>query len=82
MTAAIVSEKGSELTLQITIKLDPNSMLRSEGNIRESLKDAGCLAASKALAQFDTDGTPIVIGDTKLTSRGKIHNTYRVFGEK
>lgn len=82
MSAAIVSETGSELTLRITIKLDPNSMLTSEENIRESLNAAGCLATSKALAQFDTDGTPIVIGNTKLTSRGKIHNTYQsIWGE-
>ena len=82
MTAKLRSQKSETIKIEITVQLDPKSMLRSEENIRDALNDAGCLAAECALKQFDTDGSPIVIGDSKLTVRGKIHKTYQSpFGE-
>ena len=51
-------------------------MLKSEDNILEALNGAGCLAAEVALGQFDTDGSAIVVGATKLTSKGKYNKTY------
>ena len=77
MSACIIDQNGSEITLQIKVNLDSKSMLKCEDRIASALNEAGCLATGQALSHFETDGTPILIGDTKLTSRGKIHNTYQ-----
>ncbi|NKC11414.1 MAG: hypothetical protein GKR94_04170 [Gammaproteobacteria bacterium] len=68
--AEIVKHSDATVTLQVTISLDPKSMLRSEEAIRDALNNVGCLAAEQALKQFDTDGSPIILGDIKLTSKG------------
>jgi len=36
------------------------------------------LATGEALKQFDTDGSPIVMGDIKLTARCKNGKTYQM----
>jgi len=36
----------------------------------------GCLATTEALQKFDTDGSPIKLGDTKMTARAKNNLTY------
>lgn len=78
MTEAVMKKKTTEsVTIEVTVDLDAKSMLRSEENIREALNEAGCLASEAALKQFDTDGSPILIGNTKLTSRGEVHKSYQ-----
>lgn len=72
----IIHQSDGTLTIELTVKLDPSSMLKSEDNILAALNEAGCVAAEAALAQFDTDGSPIVIGETKLTSKGKPSKRY------
>ena len=50
--------------------------------IRDGLNEAGCIATQSALRRFDADGSPIVIGDSKLTSRGRVNKTYQtMWGE-
>jgi hypothetical protein len=44
-------------------------MLDMENHIQDELNKAGCLATAEALKQFDTDGSPIVVSQTKLTAR-------------
>lgn len=39
--------------------------------------DIGCLATTEALQKFDTDGSPIKWGDTKMTARNKDNKTYQ-----
>ena len=57
-------------------------MLKMEEGIRDALNEAGCIAAESALSCFDTDGSPIVMGDTKLTSKGKVNKAYQtMWGE-
>ena len=68
MSATIVSQTGTQLTLQITLSLD-GSMMQMEETIQDALNEAGILATGKALEQFDTDGSPIILGNTKLTAR-------------
>ncbi|NKC11988.1 MAG: hypothetical protein GKR94_07240 [Gammaproteobacteria bacterium] len=75
--AEIVERSHATVTLQVTISLDPKSMLRSEEAIRDALNNAGCLAAEQVLKQFDTDGSAIILGDIKLTSKGLYHKTYQ-----
>jgi hypothetical protein len=52
-------------------------MLESEENITAALNEGGILAAAAALDQFDTDGSPIIMGDTKWTTKGKASKTYQ-----
>jgi hypothetical protein len=52
-------------------------MLASEIAIQEALNEAGCLATGELLKRFDTDGSPIIVGQTKLTSKGQISKEYQ-----
>jgi len=73
MFASIVSQINNTLTLQIQITLDGN-MMQMEEHIQDALNEAGILATGKALEQFDTDGSPIILGNTKLTARREQYN--------
>ena len=72
----ITHQRHESVTIELTVRLDPSSMLNSEDNILEALNGAGRLAAQVALKQFDTDGSKIVLGQTKLSSKGKYNKTY------
>jgi len=76
MSTQIVSHTAHQLVLSITIALD-GSMMQMEEKIQDALNDAGRLATGKALETFDTDGSPIVLGKTKLYARSeKINQRY------
>lgn len=74
--AEIVARNGNELTLQVTVKLT-GSLMEMENNILDSCNEIGCLATAEALQKFDTDGSPIKWGDTKMTVRVKDNKTYQ-----
>lgn len=57
-------------------------MLENEEAIQDAINQAGSLMTGEALTQFDTDGSPIRIGDVKWTSKGLIPKTYQTpYGE-
>ncbi len=57
-------------------------MLEGEGRIEQALNEAGTLATGELLKRFDTDGSPIQIGNTKLTSKGQVEKSYQTpYGE-
>ena len=69
------------MTIEITIPLS-KSMLKMEEDTRDGLNEAGCIAAQSALSNFDADGSPIIIGNDKLTSKGKFNKAYqKIWGE-
>jgi hypothetical protein len=76
MPAAIVSRSDTAFTIQIEIPYR-SSMLDAEEAIQDRLNEAGVLATQEALQRFDTDGSPIVVGDTKLTSMGRVLKEYQ-----
>jgi hypothetical protein len=76
MPAAIVSRSGTAFTIRIEIPYGP-SMLDAEETIQQRLNEAGTLATAEALGRSDTDGSPIQVGDTKLTSMGKVLKEYQ-----
>lgn len=76
MAARIISQTNGELTIQVKVSLK-GSMLESEQSIIESINEVGMLATGEALKQFDTDGSPIVMGDIKLTARCNSGKTYQ-----
>jgi hypothetical protein len=60
----------------MTVKLT-GSLMEMENAILDSCNEMGCLATAEALQKFDTDGSPIKLGDTKLTVRAKDNKTYQ-----
>jgi hypothetical protein len=76
MPAAIIARTDSAFTLQLEIPYG-SSMLDFEEVIQQRLNEAGVLATQEALQQFDADGSPIQVGDTKLTSKGKLKKEYQ-----
>lgn len=75
MSAKIISKNDEEVTIQVKVKFS-NSMLESEENILSAVNEAGNLATEEALHRFDTDGTDIIVGGIKLTSKGKVPKIY------
>jgi len=76
MAASIVSRSQSSVTLQVEIPFAA-SMLESEEVIQKALNEAGVLATEEVLRTFDSDGSPIVIGGTRLTSKGQVPKEYQ-----
>ena len=74
--AEIITRKGNELTIQVTVKLS-GSLLEMENTILDCCNEIGCLATTETLQEFDTDGSPIKWGDTKMTVRNKDNKTYQ-----
>lgn len=73
----------SETSIEISLKINfTKSMLKSEARIQEALNSAGTLATAELLERFDSDGSEIVLGDLKLTSKGKSSQIYQTpYGE-
>ena len=76
MGTKLISNIDNTITLQVTINLN-SSMLDSEENIQKALNETGCIATREALKFFDTDGSPIKLGDIKMTSKGKVSKKYQ-----
>lgn len=76
MPATIVARTESAFTIQVEIPYG-SSMLHAEEAIQQRLNEAGTLATGEVLQRFDTDGSPITVGDTKLTSKGKLLKEYQ-----
>jgi hypothetical protein len=76
MPTAIVSRSDTAFTIQIEVPYGP-SMLEAEEAIQEQLNEAGTLATGEMLLRFDTDGSPLTVADTKLTSMGKVLKEYQ-----
>jgi hypothetical protein len=76
MPAAIIARTDDAFTIQVEIPYG-TSMLDFEEVIQRRLNEAGVLATQEALGRFDADGSPIQVGDTKLTSKGKLKKEYQ-----
>ena len=76
MPAAIIARTDAAFTIQVEIPYG-TSMLDFEELIQRRLNEAGVLATQEALRRFDADGSPIQVGDTKLTSQGKLKKEYQ-----
>lgn len=76
MAAKIISQKGTKLKLEIEVDIK-GSLLEAEEAILQSLNEAGQAVTKEAIKRFDADGTPIKIGDVKLTARTKSNKKYQ-----
>jgi len=72
MSVKVISKTGTELTIELKLNISGcGSMLKAEEAIQDSLNQIGCITTEEVLKRFDTDGSPIKIGSTKLTSKGQ-----------
>src|SRR5262249_8106398 len=76
MPAQIVVRDQDTVTLQIEVPLS-RSMLETEAAIQQTLNEAGVLATQAALEHFDTDGSPLQMGDRLCSGKGHQPATYR-----
>ena len=53
------------------------TLLEMEAAIQEASNAVGCCATKEALERFDTDGSPIRVGEIKLTARGRDAKDYQ-----
>lgn len=74
--AKVVAYEGNELTLQVTVKIS-GSLMEMENAILDGCNEMGSLATAEALQKFDTDGSPIKLGEVKMTVRDKTNKTYQ-----
>src|SRR5260221_7150902 len=81
MSAIVVARQESSITIQITLPLT-RSLLDTEHGIQQALNEAGLLATTEALRQFDTDGAAIQVGPSRYTSKGQEAKDYQTpYGE-
>ena len=77
----LIAIEGDTVRIELNIKLS-RSMLESEEAILRTLNEAGCVATGEALKRFDTDGSAILIGGMKWTSKGEEPKYYQTpYGE-
>jgi hypothetical protein len=76
MPARLISKTRDKVIIQLEISLS-KSMLEGESLIQDALNEAGTLASSELLKQFDTDGSPIKLGSVKMTSKGLVPKQYQ-----
>jgi hypothetical protein len=76
MNATIIARSPTSFTLQVEVPYN-DSMLGFEETLQQRLNEAGVMATAEGLKQFDTDGSPISVGATKLTSKGPVEKDYQ-----
>ena len=74
--AKVVRRSGKEFTIEVTVKLG-GTLLEMEETIQEASNAVGCCATEEALKRFDSDGSPIRVGELKLTARGRDAKDYQ-----
>lgn len=76
MNATIIARTPTSFTLQIEVPYD-GSMLNFEETLQHRLNEAGVVATAEGLKQFDTDGSAITVGSSKLTTKGPVEKDYQ-----
>ncbi len=68
MAATIVNEEDDQIVVQISFSKS-RCMIECEEEIQKQLNEAGKLATKSCLEDFDTDGSPIIMGNQKFTAK-------------
>jgi hypothetical protein len=75
MSVTVISASDQFVTVQVTFSIE-GTMLGAEESIQKTLNEVGLVATEQKLKSFDTDGTPLIFGATKLTSKGQLTQDY------
>ena len=75
MDVTLIARNSTSFTLQVEVPYN-DSMLGFEETLQQRLNEAGVVATAEVLKQFDTDGSPITVGATKLTTKGPVEKDY------
>jgi hypothetical protein len=70
MAAEYKIESDGSMTITLNIKPTGN-YLEQEEQIAAGVAEVGRLASELAMKSFDTDGSPIIVSNSKYTSRGQ-----------
>ena len=73
--AEVIQQKGDEITLQVKLKLT-GSLMDMEDTIQQAVNQVGETATQEALKKFDTPGSPIQLGNIRMTSKGQVTKRY------
>lgn len=68
MAVQITREDDDSIVIELTFAKH-SSFLQAEEQIQDQLNSAGRLATERCLADFDSDGSPMMVGNTKLTAK-------------
>ena len=74
--AKVVRRSDDDVTVEVTVRLN-SSLLEMESAIQEATNAVGCCVTEEALKRFDADGSPIRVGEIKLTARGRDRKEYQ-----
>lgn len=64
------------ITMELVLR-HGTAMIDYEEQILEAVNQAGRVMTGECLTEFDTDGAPILIAGTKLTSKGRVEKGYQ-----
>jgi len=77
-TEVKLQRNGEQIQITFHLTLRPGtSMMDYEEQILEALNESGRLVTQECLEEFDTDGSPILLGGIKLTSKGRVVKNYQ-----
>ena len=76
MDTTIIARTPTTFTLPVEVP-STDSMLALEETLPQRLNEAGVVATAEGLKQFDTDGSPISVGSTKLITTGQVEKDYQ-----
>lgn len=74
--ARIISRSGTELTVEFTVDIK-GTLFEAEQAIQQACNEVGRAVTREAVAGFDTDGSSLMTGTIKWTSKGKSCQTYQ-----
>lgn len=73
MSAKIIKKNEKSVKIEVEIPFAA-SMLETEECIQQAVNEVGVVATGEALQRYDTDGSPIVMGDVKYYAKKKKFN--------
>lgn len=75
VSAALKSEADQQVVIEVKLPLI-HSMLSGEEVVQAAVNAVGILATAVLLKQFDTDGSAIMMGDVRFSSKGQVEKDY------
>lgn len=77
----LCSVEKNVATIELSVELS-GSMLESEERIQCAVNEAGVMLSRESLRRFGTDGSPLMTGAVKWTSKGQVDKVYQTpYGE-